>query len=457
MEKDFKFLLITDTHYFKNSLGAYGKAYDDRIAYEQKCFAETEAINRVIFDYLKKFDETDTILIAGDLSFNGEKESHEDFSQILKELKATGKKIYVVTAGHDISKTPKAYPGGDEPIPTESIKFGDLLSYYGEFGYDTAIEFNREHMSYVAQLADGIRLLVICNDTVEGNNIAYSDEFFGWMEAQLKEAKEDGQMIFAMEHYPVIPGQPILRFINDAYQKDSARLIRTLADNGCHLCFTGHMHNQSINVETTEKGNKFYDVCTGSAIGCPAFMRLCTIKDENTVDIKSIPIPEFNHVWDTNGRTGEKYLQDLFDRMIINLLTGLKNDPVRTMKKIHMKQTKLTVSLMQKLGNAVCSKTVGQTTKIFGVKAEPGIADKPLLEFLTEIVRYTFTGNQPYTEDTPGGKTFLKVIRRFNPVLKILNNKVHGAQGEQLDLYDMIKNTIGNYGIDDYDAVLKLN
>lgn len=456
MEKDFKFLLITDTHYFKNSLGAYGKAYDDRIAYEQKCFAETEAIDRVIFDYLKEFDETDTILIAGDLTFNGEKGSHEDFSQMLKELKASGKKIYVVTAGHDIAKTPKAYPGGDEPIPTEGIKFDDLLSYYGEFGYDTAIEFNREHMSYVAQLADGIRLLVICNDTAQGNNITYSDEFLDWMAEQVKKAKADGQMIFAMEHYPVLPGQPILGFISDAMIKESKKLVNTLADNGCNLIFTGHMHNQSVNVVTTEKGNKFFDVCTGSAIGCPAFMRLCTIKDENTVDIKSIPIPEFNHAWETDGRTGEKYLQDLFDRMIINLLTGLRDDPVRTMRKIRMKETKLTVSLMQKLGEAVCSKTVGQTVKIFCVKAEKGIADKPLLEFLTEIVRYTFTGNQPYTVDTAGGKTFMKVIGRFKPVLSILNKKVKDCQGEPVDLYDMIKNTIGNYGIDDNDAVLKL-
>lgn len=456
MENDFKFLLLTDTHFYKNSLGAYGEAYDDRIAFEQKCFAETEAINRVIFDYLKDFDETDTILVAGDLTFNGERESHEGISELLKELKDSGKKIYVVTAGHDVQPNPKAYPGTAEPVPVEGIKFDELYGYYHEFGYDTAIEFNREHMSYVAQLADGIRLLVICNDTAEGSNIAYSDEFFGWIEAQLKKAKDDGQMIFAMEHYPVIPGQPILRFIGDAYQKDSEKLIRVLADNGCHLCFTGHMHNQSINEAVTEKGNKFFDVCTGSAIGCPAFMRLCTIKDENTVEIKSIPVPEFNHVWDTEGRTGEKYLQDLFDRMIINLLTGLRDNPSRTMKKIRMKETSVTRPLMQKFGKAICEKTVGQTVKIFAVKAEPEVKDMPLLDLLTAIVRNTFCGDQPYTEDTPEGKTFLKVIRRFNPLLKILNKKLHGAQGEAVDLYDMIKNTVGNYGIGDNNAVLKL-
>ena len=139
-------------------------------------------------------------------------------------------------------------------------------------------------MSYVAELSDDVRLLVICNDISGCKNIDYDDEFLAWMEAQAKKAQADGKMMSAMEHYPVIAGQPLLNIIPDARQKNSKKLIETLADNGVHLIFTGHMHNQSINVEETEKGNKFYDVCTGSLIGCPAFMRLVTIKDETTVD-----------------------------------------------------------------------------------------------------------------------------------------------------------------------------
>lgn len=454
MTKDFKFFLITDTHFFKNSLGAYGEGYDAHMEYEQKCFAETEAINRAAFKYLMDSDEADTVLIAGDLTHNGEKESHEEFKKLLEALRDSGKKIYVVTAGHDISPTPFCYPGTKEQQRCEGITFADLYSYYGEFGYKDAIAFNPEHMSYVAQLTDGIRLLVICNDTAEGRNVPYDDEFYGWMKEQLDKAKTDGQMIFAMEHYPVIPGQPILSFIDDAREANGQKLIDLLADNGCNLIFTGHMHNQSINVAESSNGNKFYDVCTGSLIGFPAFMRLCTIKDESTVDIKSIPVPDFE--WDTKGKTCEQYLQDQFDGMIINLLKGMKDDPERTMRKIRLKQNKVTTTLVQKLGKAVCEKTVGQTVKIFAVKAEPEIKDMPLLDFLAAIVRNVFAGDQPYTEDTPGGKTFLKVIRRFNPILKILNSKITDCQGAPVDLYEILKHSAGNYGISDSNAVLKL-
>lgn len=454
MEKNFKFWLITDPHFFKNSLGCYGDGYDSFMAYEQKCFAETEAINRAVIDYLKKSDEADTILIAGDLTFNGEFESHMEYRKLLHELKDSGKNVYVVTAGHDISPDPWCYPGTLDRVPVKGVEFDELYDIYKDFGYNSAIAFNRKYMSYVAQICDGIRLLVICNDTAEGHHMTYTDEFLGWMKEQLDSAKADGQMIFAMEHYPVLPGQPILSLIGDATQKESQKLIDLLADNGCNLIFTGHMHNQSINMVTTEKGNKFYDVCTGSLIGCPAYMRLCTITDESTVDIKSVPIPDFE--WDTKGLSCEEYLQKQFDGMIINLLTDMRDNPEKPMRKIGIKQTKITTAIVVKIGTALCKKTVGQTAKLLAFKAEPEVKDMPLLDMISAIVRNMFCGNQPYTDKTPEGRTILKAFGRFKPIFSVLNKKLKDSQGSSIDMFDMLKHSAGNYGIDDYDAVLKL-
>ena len=94
--KPFSFYLITDTHYFKNSLGARGEAYDEFMRYEQKCFAETQSINEAVFEWLENAHDAETLLIAGDLSFNSEKESHIEFIKHLNALKESGKKIYVV-------------------------------------------------------------------------------------------------------------------------------------------------------------------------------------------------------------------------------------------------------------------------------------------------------------------------------------------------------------------------
>lgn len=448
----FKFFVITDPHYFAKSLSASGKPYEDFMDFEQKCFAETPYINDAVFDYLAKQTETDTVLIAGDLSFNGEKASHEEFVQVLNKLKDAGKDIYVVTAGHDIEPNPFEYTDeGRHHI--EGIKFFDLYDYYRDFGYDKAISFYRENLSYVAQLADGVRLLVLCNDSAEKKNIAYTDELLSWAKEQMDKAKADGQMMIAMEHYPVLPGQPILTLIPDARQKESKKLYTLLADNGVHLIFTGHMHNQSINSVITENGNKFYDVCTGSVIGCPAFMRLCTIENEQTVHIKSIPVPDFE--WDTKGKSCTVYMKDQFERMIRTLVGSMQNDPARILSKFGGDKPKLH-KIVKVVGKALGTWTVGKVARLFFVKAHKDIKDRKFIELVVDIVRNVFEGDQPFVEGTPEGDTILKAFGRLKPIFKILNKKLHGSQGETIDMYELLKHSVGNYGISDYDAMLIL-
>ena len=448
--KQTKFYLITDTHYFKNSLGAYGEEYERFMDFEQKCFAETQSINEAVIDWLKKADEADTVLIAGDLSFNGEKESHIAFTKLLGELKDSGKKIYVVTAGHDFNDKPFAFTDEGRITP-EGTKFTELYDYYKDFGYDDAIEFNKEHLSYVAQLADGVRLLVICNDIDGKKHITYDDEFLGWIETQAKQAQADGQMMIAMEHYPVLPGQPILALIGDARQAESKKLVETLADNGVHLIFTGHMHNQSINVTETEKGNKFYDVCTGCTIGCPAFMRLVTIQDENTVDIKSIPVPEFE--WDKKGMDSAQYFKIQFERMIRTLIDSMANDPVRFMRKLHIKETPVTIKAVAFAGRKISKMTVGKLARLLCIKADKEIKNNNFVDLAIDIARNVFVGNQPFVEGTPEGNTLLRLFKRISKFKKTIKD----SQGNELDLYETLKHTVGNYGIDDYNATLKLN
>ena len=101
------------------------------------------------------------------------------------------------------------------------------------------------------------------------------------------------------------------------------------------------------------------------------------------------------------------------------------------------------------------SKAVGKIARLFFVKAHPDIKNERFFDYLVSLVRNMFCGDQPYTEDTPFGETFLKVLKRLNPILKILNKKLHGAQGEKLDFYEILKHSAGNYGISDYNAELK--
>ncbi len=452
--KNLKFYLITDPHFFKNSLGARGKEYDEFMRFEQKCFAETENINRSVFDWLKKADEADIVLIAGDLSFNGEKESHLEFIKLLTELKQSGKRVYVVTADHDFKKEGDGCFAFDESgrLSPESTRREELYDLYYEFGFKDAISVDRQHLSYVAQLCDGVRLLALNNDGADDGQRRFDEEHVKWIKEQTKKAREDGQIMFAMNHYPLLPGQPIFSIVPSAVQKESDAVTTMLADEGVHLAFTGHMHNHSINEKITEKGNRFYDVCTGSIIADPAFIRHVTITEDNKAIIKSIETPSFD--WDTGGRDCKKYLSDMFDSMILNMLEDMRTNPARILSRFGADGKKGIYPLIKSAGRIINKITVGGFCRLLCIKCDKSIKPILLKDYVCELVRGVFEGNQTFKEGTPKGDVFIEFLNRLNPIFKKVSLKT--VDGKKADLFDILKNSAGNYGTDDYNAVLDL-
>ncbi len=450
--KPFKFFLITDTHYFSEKLPCHGEAYNEFMRGEQKCFAETSAINKAAFAYLGASDEADTVLIAGDLSFNGEKESHLEFVELLRKLKADGKKIYVITAGHDCNEHPFAFDETGRLSP-EGTKKEELYELYYEFGFSDALSVHKESLSYVSEISEDIWLFALNNDGDKDYHHTYTASQRQWIAEMLEKGKAQGKMMFVMNHYPLIPACPIFRLSDEMTMKDHDEMTTLFADGGAHLGFTGHMHNQSIKLKTTQKGNKFWDVCTGSLIGCPAFMRLVEIKDKETAEIKSIPVPDFQ--WDKGGLTHVEYLKRQFDMMINSYLDSMENDPERLMRKLSLPDNDMLKKILPRAGAFINHATLGSFCKKFLVKCPASVKDRSLKDFLLEVVRNVFTGNAPYTEDTDEYKAFMGVISRFSPVLAIVKKKVK-VKGEPLDVKAMLHECLGNYGVDEYNTVLKL-
>lgn len=450
----FNFIVLTDTHFFKNSLGATGKEYDEFMRFEQKCFAETESINQSVFNWLNKTDLADTVLIAGDLSFNGEYESHLGFIELLKKLKDNGKRIFTITADHDFKRDDdKAFAFTEEGrYAPKAAGRDELFDLYYEFGFKDAIAIDKKHLSYVAQLCDGIRLLALNNDGNCRDFKTYDDEQLAWIKEQTAKARQDKQLMIAMNHYPLLPGQPIFSVVPSAVQQNAGEITTMLADEGVHLVFTGHMHNQSINEKITPNGNKFYDVCTGSVIASPSVMRLVTVESRKKVKIKTINCPDFE--WETNGRTCTKYLDDMFDSMILNMLDDMRNNPERMLGKFGAGDKTKLFPIVKRTGNALNKLTVGTTARLLCIKCDKSIKHILLKNYIAELVRNLFSGNQTFKEGTPKGDILLRFLKRFNFILKRINLK--NTDGIRVDLFDILKNSAGNYGIDDYNAELIL-
>ncbi|MBQ4625927.1 MAG: metallophosphoesterase, partial [Clostridia bacterium] len=232
-----KFYLVTDTHYFEPSLGASGKAFEEYMQREQYFMAESSDIVKAVFAEIARDKETELVIIPGDLSKNGEAESHKSFVKELKKLKEAGKRVYVITAGHDYNESSRAFVN-DERIDVEGTEFKELYNLYYEFGYSQALAVDESTLSYVAEIEKDVRLLAINCDS-EGNPKGAVDERLSeWIKLQLDDAKAAGSSVIAICHYPIIPPVPVFDLVGDAKIKDWRKVASLLADNGVGLVLT---------------------------------------------------------------------------------------------------------------------------------------------------------------------------------------------------------------------------
>lgn len=131
---------------------------------EQYFVKESSAIVKSTFERIGADKETDVVIIPGDLTKNGEKESHKSFIKELYKLKENGKKIFVITAGHDYNDSAYVLQG-DGRVPVEGTEFNDLCEMYRDFGYGDALSVDEPTHSYVAEIVEGVRMLAICCDS----------------------------------------------------------------------------------------------------------------------------------------------------------------------------------------------------------------------------------------------------------------------------------------------------
>ena len=427
--KPASFYLVTDTHYFENELGAEGKAFEKTMATEQYFVRESSAIVKSTFARISEDKETDVVIIPGDLTKNGEIESHKSFIKELYKLRESGKRIYVITAGHDYGNFSYAYKN-DERIQVEGTDFNALCDMYRDFGYGDAIALDEPTHSYVAEITEGVRMLAICCDSLNQPKGAMDERHMSWAKEQIDKAKEDNCSIFAICHYPIIPSVPVFDLVGDAKIKEWRKVAAFLADNGVELVLTGHMHIQSINEFYSEKGNRLIDVCTACLAGSPAKYRKITINESSVLKIETIDVEDFG--WDMNGLTAQEYCHKKFHDAIITRVYGALSGGKGIVK--HLK------SFARKRFDKM---TVGTARRLLFIKSDEALKNKKLTELIGEVGVGIFLGDGVHTEGTPVYNLISGVLDRFSFVLKQVEPKLE-KDGVKVDLRSMLLNTIGN-------------
>ena len=289
--------VLSDVHHYSIKSGTGGKAYDAANAKSQKLLSESGDVLRATFDKIASDKSNDIVLVSGDITNNGELTAHEEIIEMFNDLKAKGKRVYVITATHDFrdNGVTDAYDG-DNKITTPTATRAMLYDMYRSFGPDEAIAVHRDSMSYVVQLCEGYRLFALNDDRNLSGKSGFSDECFEWITNQAEDARKNNQVIIAMTHHPLIAPSPIYELIGKGDMLgDYDKRLYQLADIGVQFIFTGHTHIHDISFDQSERKNTIYDICTASPVGYPGAYRKVTFEpDKNFVDVTTefVPAPD---------------------------------------------------------------------------------------------------------------------------------------------------------------------
>ena len=311
-----KFAVIADPHYYSEKLGCEGSAYERREGSDQKMLIKSKGTISAALEEIKNSD-AEFLMIAGDLSNDGERCSHEEIREMLYEFKKS-KPVYVITATHDwcCDGNPRRFEGDQVFNDVETLAPNELHEFYRDFGLNDSIsEFHthQDKVSYVVRPCEGVTVFCLDDDQNGEGGAGYSDEHFEWIKEQTEEAKKRGDIVFGMQHHHLHLTE-FDRVINGKGSVEyREKLCKNFADIGFPVMFTGHSHMQHIRRIDSENGNPFYEINVGSISGYPAPIVYCEASKDG-IDIKTEHLKSFTY-------NGKEYTNDYLKEHATGLFT----------------------------------------------------------------------------------------------------------------------------------------
>ncbi|MDC7224106.1 MAG: metallophosphoesterase [Spirochaetales bacterium] len=280
-----RFFVISDLHYLSPLLYDGGEAFNNHLMWKKGGL--TEYGDEILQSFGERADgeKPDFILIPGDLTNNGEKQSHLDLAQYFTDWEERGTEVYVIPGNHDIDfPYPLAFTGPNS-YRTESLSAGEFLNLYGDFGYEEACSRDRWSLSYAACPLPGLTLIGLDSCVYGQGYGSIKEETLRWLGGELNRAagRKDGVILFMhhslLEHYRGQQKEKGMRLEN------SKDLLALLSQYEVSLVFTGHYHAQDIVSERIGERN-IYDIQTGSLISWPFAYRQITCEN-STISLRS--------------------------------------------------------------------------------------------------------------------------------------------------------------------------
>ncbi|MDP8209790.1 MAG: metallophosphoesterase [Candidatus Stygibacter australis] len=294
-----RFAVMTDMHYFPASLiNQHSLSFHDYLKQDAKLTLESGAVIKSAIKQMIRSD-IEFVILAGDVSNEGEKLSHEGLAEFLKIFKVNNIKVYITPGNHDINN-PVAYNFlRDIPERIDTVTPEEFESIYYECGFKQAFSRDEKTLSYCAEIKPGLKII-----TLDANQYRFHkrnsipdgvlpEETLQWAEGLIKEAVENGERMIGVMHHGLVEhflnqGKTFGAFLVKDYQKMGKRLARA----GLDFVFTGHLHAQDVSSAGFDDCT-IYDIETAALTSVPFAWRLLNLKPDE-LDIETVYIDDID-------------------------------------------------------------------------------------------------------------------------------------------------------------------
>ncbi len=270
-------MVVSDLHYLSPSLYEGSDLFLRSIAKgDGKMTHRSDVLLNAMIAQAERI-HPDLLLLTGDLSFNGEKQSHLELAQALEPLLHQGIQVYVIPGNHDINVTSAFAFSGETYRLTDSVTADEFRAIYQD--YLGAPGDNRIGISYTVSLKNAIDVCML--DCAFYEPVAYTfgllDEArAAWFEEEAARAESAGRLFLSATHHSVIPHSSLWK--ENFVILNAERIVLTLSRHNAHLTLSGHLHIQHI-----AENNGVYDIASGAFSVFPHHYGLITIADDRQI------------------------------------------------------------------------------------------------------------------------------------------------------------------------------
>lgn len=283
-----KIAIGTDIHYLAEEYTDYGEAFQHMVDYGDGRLVTY--IDQITDEFLQEVieEEPEALIISGDITSNGEKRSHEVMAEKLRKVEETGITVLVIPGNHDINNHSAKGFQDNETYPVEYTSPEQFEEIYGEFGYDEAASRDENSLSYVYQLDENIRILML--DTCQYKDGyakvggAIMTETYDWIEEQMEDAWNNDMYVIPVAHHNLLDESEV--YVADCTIEHSRQLIDILDGWEISLFLSGHLHVQHM---MEEEGFTYpiREIVTGSLTTPRCHYGILTYQDNENYDYQA--------------------------------------------------------------------------------------------------------------------------------------------------------------------------